>query len=164
MDFPECNSRAQDVALRHTERQVFICTVQGQQSQHLEYTQGAFLTFYIMFEHKESRWLAPGYPGNTDLHETSHMLRYCSNHSFIFLLPKLRPGSTCLQWFNLNSLVHSRSLILIRNPCYPSWTFYAESHALTVKAFPTLVTHKGRICYLCGEESCRARASASTSR
>lgn len=54
MDFPDCNSRAQDVALRHTERQVFICTVQGQQSQRLEYTQGAFLTFYIMFGTKRA--------------------------------------------------------------------------------------------------------------
>lgn len=62
-------------------------------------TWGPLLAFYITLKHKETRWLAPGYPGNTDL----HMLRYCCNHSFIFLLPKLRLGSPCLQLFNLNS-------------------------------------------------------------
>lgn len=41
-------------------------------------------------------------PQDTDLHQTSHMISYCSYHSIIFLLPKFSPGSPCLQLFNLN--------------------------------------------------------------
>lgn len=123
------------VALRHIEKQLFICTVWGQQRQFLENTWGPILAFYIMLKHKESRWLTPGYPGNTDLHQTFQYAKVLFQTLIYISFAKTQISFPHASNYSAStSPVHS-SLFLLRSPCYPGWTFHTESHALTVEIF-----------------------------
>ena len=142
-DFPECDSRAQDALWHwHIQRGKSLYALFKDSKGHFQKTpEDLFWHFTPHSNRKRTRWLAPGYPGNTDLHQTCPMLRYCSNHSFSFLLPKDRSGSPCLQLFNLNFPGPYQEPLPIKESSLP-WPDFSYKISCSDS---TSLTHKGRI-------------------
>ena len=164
MDFPECNSRVQDAHETYREASLYMhClrTATAISRKHLRISFGILHHAQAQRDQVTHPWLPKKHWLASDIPYAKVPFQPLIHLSFAKTQTRFPHASNYL---TSTPPVHSRSLFLLRSPRYPGWTFHTESHALTVKAFPTSLPHKGRICYLYSEESCRAHASASTSR